>query len=92
MFCLKTLQIFGGNIMKYTKHVNLEKRKIHKCNTTNSRQRYRTNVKRKTSFFELFNIPCTWAKVQKDVYLYICTIYHSHTTTLSTLYIKTCST
>lgn len=27
MFCLKTLQIFGGNIMKYTKHVNLEKRK-----------------------------------------------------------------
>lgn len=26
MFCLKTLQIFGGNIMKYTKHVNLEKK------------------------------------------------------------------
>lgn len=39
MFCLKTLQIFGGNIMKYTKHVNLKKRKIHKCNTTNSRQK-----------------------------------------------------
>lgn len=75
MFCLKTLQIFGGNIMKYTKHVNLKKRKIHKCNTTNSRQRNQTNVKRKTSFFELFNIPCTWAKVQKKMYTYIYMYY-----------------
>lgn len=77
--------------MKYTKQVNLKKEKF-----TNAIQRIQdrnwTYVKRKTSFFELFNIPCTWAKVQKDVYLYICTIYHSHTTTLSTLYIKTCST
>lgn len=61
--------------MKYTKHMNLKKRKIHKIHVQQIQERYWLYLKRKPSYFEPFNISCTWGKVQTDVHLYTCTIY-----------------